>query len=346
MHLVIATREDPSLPLARLRARGQLTELRAADLRFTPAEAAEFFNRVMGLNLSDENITALETRTEGWIAGLQMAAISMQDITDAAGFIQSFTGSHRFVLDYLLEEVWQRQPVAIQAFLLRTSVLDRMFGSLCDTVVHDPAIPGQATLEYLERANLFVIPLDHERCWYRYHHLFGDLLHKRLGQSLTSGEINELHIRASEWYENNDMLLDAFRHATAAKDIERAVRLMESKKMLIHVRGAAAMVLSWLESLPMRFLAARPALLWKKAAMLLVMGVSAGVEEVLQATEAALDVSSVPGADLDETTRDLIGKIAAARANLAQPQFQADPILSMHAGPWNICTRIICPTGR
>ena len=222
MHLVIATREDPPLPLARLRARGQCTELRAADLRFTPAEAAEFLNRVMGLDLSDEDVAALEARTEGWIAGLQLAAISMRGHKDAAGFIQSFTGSHRFVMDYLLEEVLHQQSESIQAFLLRTSILDRMCGPLCDAVLLDPSIPGQATLEYLERANLFIVPQDNERRWYRYHHLFGDLLRKRLGQSLTPGGIAELQLHASEWYENNDLMLEAFRHAAAANDIERA----------------------------------------------------------------------------------------------------------------------------
>ena len=227
MHLVITTREDPQLPLARYRARGQLTELRAADLRFTPGEAAELLNQVTGLGLSVEDIAALETRTEGWIAGLQLAAISMQGHKDAAGFIQSFTGSHRFVMDYLLEEVLQQQSESIQTFLLHTSMLDRMCGPLCDAILLDPSVSGQATLEYLERSNLFIVPLDNERRWYRYHHLFGDLLRKRMEQKLTPEEIAHLHIHASEWYENNGMILEAFKHAAAANDIERAERLME-----------------------------------------------------------------------------------------------------------------------
>ena len=188
MHLVIATREDPHLPLARLRARGQLTELRAADLRFTPAEAAEFLNQVMGLNLSAEDIAALETRTEGWIAGLQLAALSMQGHQDTASFIKSFTGSHHFVLDYLVEEVLQQQPESVQTFLLRTSILDRLCGPLCDAVLGSPSASGQETLEYLERANLFIVPLDNERRWYRYHHLFADLLRQRLHQSASLRE--------------------------------------------------------------------------------------------------------------------------------------------------------------
>src|SRR5207253_4679762 len=182
MHLIIATPEDPQLPLARLRARGHLTELRATDLRFTPSEAAGFLNQGMGLNLSAEDIAALERRTEGWIAGLQLAAISLQGQQDATGFITSFTGSHHFVLDYLLEEVLGQQDTRLQTFLLRTSILDRMTGSLCDAVLLDPSASGQATLEYLEHANLFLVPLDNERRWYRYHHLFADLLRQRLQQ--------------------------------------------------------------------------------------------------------------------------------------------------------------------
>ena len=219
------------LPLARLRARGQLTELRAADLRFTPAEAAEFLNQVMGLNLSAEDIAALETRTEGWIAGLQLAALSMQGHQDTASFIQSFTGSHHFVLDYLLEEVLQQQSESVQTFLLRTSILDRLCGPLCDAVLRDTASgrrPGQETLEYLERANLFIVPLDNERRWYRYHHLFGDLLRQRLGQRLSPAEIAEYHLRASQWYEKNGDEAEAFHHAIAAGDFGRAAGLAES----------------------------------------------------------------------------------------------------------------------
>ena len=187
MHLVIATREDPALPLSRLRVRSQLSELRVADLRFTPAEAAEFLNQVMGLSLSAEEVAVLENRTEGWIAGLQLAALSMQGRTDTAAFIQAFTGSHHFVLDYLVEEVLDRQPENMQTFLLRTSILDRLCGPLCDAVRFGETpgsssenANGQETLEYLQRANLFLIPLDDERRWYRYHHLFADLLRRRL----------------------------------------------------------------------------------------------------------------------------------------------------------------------
>ena len=251
LHLVIATREDPALPLARLRARGQLTEVRGADLRFTPDEAAEFLRQVMGLDLSAEEVAALEARTEGWIAGLQLAAISLQGRADAAGFIASFAGSHHFVLDYLLEEVLGRQPEPVQAFLLRTSILDRLCGPLCDAVLLDASAPGQETLEYLERANLFIVPLDNERRWYRYHHLFADLLRQRRQQiEVSSGGVDEDHLRASEWYEANGLEIEAFEHAAAGHDVERAERLIEGRGMPLHFRGALVPILRWLESLP------------------------------------------------------------------------------------------------
>jgi LuxR family maltose regulon positive regulatory protein len=323
MHLVITTREDPSLPLARLRARGQLTELRTADLRFTSSEAAEFLNRVMGLNLPEEDVTALESRAEGWVAGLQLAAISMQGLADAASFIQSFTGSHRFVLDYLLEEVLHRQSVEVQAFLLRTSILERLCGSLCDAVLGSSS--GEKTLEYLERANLFIIPLDNERRWYRYHHLFGDLLRKRLQQGAFN--VAELHTRASSWYEDNGLEVEAFHHAAAANDVERAARLMENKEMPLHLRSVLLEVLTWLESLPATVLNAWPALWYKQAQLLLLNGQTTRAEEKLQATEAALATLFPPGTEADDQTRDLIGKIAAIRSNLGLAQNQAETIL-------------------
>ena len=323
MHLVIATREDPGLPLARLRVRGQMAELRAADLHFTTAEAAEFLNHGMGLNLSAEDIAALEARTEGWIAGLQMAAISMKGLTDTSGFIQSFTGSHRFVLDYLLEEVLQRQPVEIQTFLLHTSILDRLCGPLCDVVAGFSSASGQETLEYLERANLFIIPLDHERLWYRYHHLFADLLRQRLGQSVTPEEIARLHNRASEWYEDNALEIEAFHHAAAANDIERTERLMEGKGIPLHLRGALTIVLAWLDSLPQSVLDARPLLRVRSATIALMAGQTTGVQEKIQAAEKALEK-----AVLDVRTRDLIGQLACARAILAVTRYQAEEIIS------------------
>ena len=327
MHLVIATREDPSLPLARLRVRGQLTELRAADLRFTPAEAADFLNQVMGLNLSAEDIAALETRTEGWIAGLQLAAISMQGHPDAGSFIQSFTGSHHFVLDYLVEEVLGQQPESVQTFLLRTSILDRMCGPLCDAILLGPTVPGQATLEYLQRANLFIVPLDDERRWYRYHHLFAELLRQRLQQSTSSGDeksgVADYHIRASVWYEDNDLMIEAFQHATAANDIERAERLMAGGRMPLHFRNVSTTILNWLEALPTSVMDDRPWLWVRSATTALISGQVIGVEEKLNAAEAAI-AATLQGAEPDEKTRDLIGQIAAVRATLAYIRYQPE----------------------
>src|SRR6266516_263146 len=329
MHLVIATREDPQLPLARLRAGDQLTEVRVTDLRFTHSEAAGFLTQVMGLNLSAQDIAALETRTEGWIAGLQLAAISMQGQQDAAGFITSFTGSHHFVLDYLLEEVLGQQPERIQNFLLRTSILDRMTGPLCDAVLLDPSASGQETLDYLERANLFIVPLDNERHCYRSHHLFADLLRQRLHQSIASSpadaqsQVNELHIRASVWYEDQGLEIEAFHHAVAANDVERAERLIEGKGIPLHFRGAVTAILDWLESLPATVLNARPSLWVRYASLLLVNGQTTAVEERLQAAETALQ-----GTEPDDKTRNLVGQIAAARATLALTRYQVEPMLA------------------
>ena len=328
MRLVIATREDPALPLARLRVSGQLTELRVVDLRFTHSEAAEFLNRVMGLNLSEENIAALETRTEGWIAGLQLAAISMQGHQDADSFIKSFTGSDHFVMDYLVEEVLQQQSESIQTFLLRTSILDRLCGPLCDAVLLAPSASGQEALEYLERANLFIIPLDNERRWYRYHHLFADLLRQRLHQSASSPTGDEkdgvakFHIRASQWYEDNGLDIEAFHHAAAANDVERAERLIEGKGMPLHFRGAVTPVLNWLKSLPSSVLDDNPSLWTTYASVLLVTGQVTSVEPTLRSAETVLQ-----DAEPDEKNRDLIGRIAAIRATLAVALNQVETII-------------------
>ncbi|MCI0419080.1 MAG: LuxR C-terminal-related transcriptional regulator [Acidobacteria bacterium] len=328
MHLVIATREDPDLPLARLRVGSHLTELRVADLRFIPSEAAEFLNQVMSLNLSAEDIAALETRTEGWIAGLQLAAISMQGHQDATSFIKSFTGSHHFVMDYLVEEVLQQQSESVQTFLLRTSILDRMCSPLCDAVLLSPAASGQEALEYLEHANLFIVPLDNERRWYRYHHLFADLLRQRLRQSVASSTgdevrgVAELHRRASQWYEDHGLEIEAFHHAAAANDVERAERLIEGKGMPLHFRGAVTPVLNWLKSLPTTVLDDHPSLWTAYASVLLVTGQVTSVEQTLHSAETALQ-----DAETDDKTRDLIGRIAAIRATLAAALNQAPTII-------------------
>ncbi len=329
LHLVVAPRADPALPLARLRARGQLTELRDADLRFTPDEAAAFLNEAMHLDLSAEQIAALGARTEGWIAGLQLAAISLQGRSDAAGFIESFAGSNRFVLDYLLEEVLQRQPEAVQAFLLRTSILDRLCGPLCDAVLLDASVSGQETLEYLERANLFIVPLDNERRWYRYHHLFAELLRQRLPQSVTSSAgddgmgVAQLHGRASRWCEDHGLNMDAFQHAAAANDIERAERLVKQEAMPLYLLPVVTTVINWLDSLPKTVLDARPWLWVRSATSALMAGQTIGVEEKLQAAERAMRC-----ADLDDKTRDLIGQIAAVRATLALVRYQPETMIA------------------
>ena len=322
LHLVITTREDPSLSLARLRVQNQLTELRANDLRFTTAEAAEFLNQVMRLNLSTEHINALEARTEGWIAGLQLAALAMlamEGNDDTATFIKSFTGSHRFVLDYLIAEVLQQQSESIQTFLLRTSILDRLCGPLCDAVLASTSDSGQEILENLERANLFIVPLDNEQRWYRYHHLFAELLRQRLQRNASSGNeeerVADYHIRASQWYENNGFEFEAFQHAAVANDIERATRLMESRKIPLHDHYAVTTILKWLSSLPKAVMDANPLLWLRYGTMALVNVQTSDVERRLQAAETAL-ATSLKGAEPDERARTMIGQIAAARATL------------------------------
>jgi len=330
LRLVIATREDPNLPLARLRARGELCELRAADLRFTSEEAADFLGRAMGLELKAEEIAALDSRTEGWIAGLQLAALSMRGQQDIAGFIRSFTGSHRFVLDYLAEEVLLRESEDIQAFLLRTSVLDRLCGPLCDALMEGgPAVAasGQETLEYLERANIFIVPLDGERKWYRYHRLFAEILRQRLEQGGKAG-IAELQVKASRWYEENGNIIEAFRQAAAAGDIDRAERLIKDREMPLHFRDAVVAILDWLEFLPTSVFESRPSLRILFATTSLVAGRTVGVEEALASAESALwDRDGEPEAEPTAEARDLLGRIAAARATLAVTRYQSEEIL-------------------
>src|SRR2546422_6002725 len=224
MHLVIATREDPALPLARLRAGGHLTEVRAVDLRFTPSEAAAFLNQVMGLSLSAADIAALEDHTEGWIAGLQLAALSMQGHQDVPGFIRAFAGDHRYIVDYLVEEVLQRQPAPVRSFLLQTAILDRLSGPLCDAVTGQEK--GNVRLEALEHGNFFVVALDDTRHWYRYHHLFAEVLSAHL-LAEQPDQVATLHRRASAWYKQHGSVADAIRHALAAGDFGRSADLGE-----------------------------------------------------------------------------------------------------------------------
>jgi LuxR family maltose regulon positive regulatory protein len=289
MHLVITTREDPLLPLSRRRARDQLTELRAADLRVTSAEAAEFLNQVVGLDLSAEAITALETRTEGWITGLQLAAISLQGQADTARLIQSFTGSSRLVLDYLVEEVLNQQPETVQTFLLQTSILNRLTGTLCNALTGQDN--GDETLEMLERANLFIVPLDNERRWYRYHHLFSELLHRQLRQTQL-GRVPMLHHRASEWYQQNGFADDAIDHALHAEDFERAARLIEEMSEIVWGRGEHNKLGRWLDKLPADLILLKPQLCILHAWILFTNGQQEAAEQRLQATELALETNN------------------------------------------------------
>jgi len=286
MHLVITTREDPSLPIPRLRARNQLTELRAVDLRFTPVEAAEFLNQVMGLNLTVEEVNALEARTEGWIAGLQLAALSMKGQQDVHGFIQAFAGDHRYIVDYLVEEVLRRQPEPIRNFLLQTSILDRLNGSLCDAVTAQTG--SKSKLEQLQRGNLFLIPLDDKRDWYRYHHLFTDVLRMHLTME-QSELVPTLHHRASEWYEKNNFTADAIRHALAADDFERAANLIERAVPEARQNRQESTLLGWLKALPDEVIQHRPVLSVHYAGTLLQTGQLDDVEKRLQQAERWLD---------------------------------------------------------
>jgi LuxR family maltose regulon positive regulatory protein len=275
LHMVIVTRSDPPLPLARLRARGQTVELRAADLRFTEPEAAQFLNDVMGLRLDAASVAALEERTEGWAAGLQMAALSVRDRKDVVGFIEGFSGTNRYILDYLLEEVLASQPLEMQCFLLCTSILDRLTAPLCEAVLEVQKLEDwiidklsttfqpsnllncQPILEYLERANLFLMPLDDERQWYRYHHLFADLLRARLEQ-LYPGLAPQLHARAAAWYEQNDSILEAIQHASMAPDDEMVEGLIEQHYMEMVNRGEMSEVRFWMGRLSQDMIYRRP----------------------------------------------------------------------------------------
>ncbi|MGD2158780.1 MAG: hypothetical protein PVG32_18015, partial [Anaerolineales bacterium] len=247
MHLVIASREDPPLPLPQMRVRGQMVEIRQDDLRFSPDECADFLQGVMGLEISSEDVATLERRTEGWIAGLQLAALSMQGSSDQRAFVRSFAGDSRHVLDYLIEEVFERQPAEVQEFMLKTSILERLCAPLCDAVAERK--DSQDALFMLERANLFVVPLDQSREWYRYHRLFAELLRQRLR---TSGLYNEvqLHVRARQWYETNGFMIQAVHHALAANDWGEAGRVIGLAAPKIIQNGQLATLHGWIDALP------------------------------------------------------------------------------------------------
>jgi LuxR family maltose regulon positive regulatory protein len=329
MHVAIGTRADPPLPLARLRARHQLTELRAADLRFTSEETTAFLNRVMGLSLSTEQVAALEARTEGWIVGLQMAALSLQrrdreQLSGPVSIADSTAG--RYVLDYLADEVLSQQPEGIRAFLLQTSILDRLTGRLCDAVLGDQQIQSaglqgsQRVLEYLERSNLFVVPLDGRGEWYRYHHLFADLMRKRLERSCPD-LLPSLHQRASEWCEGEGLFSEAISHALAAVDHERAANLIESQVLWVFSLGEFGLAHRWLETLPDVLIRRSPVLCVARAWTLLWTPGDLA-EGLLEDAEAALAGSAYradsPNVANRATHRQVVSNIAVLRAILAR----------------------------
>ena len=317
--LVMTTREDPQLPLARLRGRGKLTELRASDLRFIDDEAYQFLNTSMGLSLSQDYVATLEERTEGWIVGLQLAALSMQNQADKITFINNFSGNHQYILDYLVEEVLQDQSERIQNFLLETSILERFCADLCDAITdHEDS---QEIISYLSRANLFLIPLDHERKWFRYHHLFRELLRQHLQTQLS--DISQLHQRASLWYEQQGYELDAFHHAAKANDIPHVMRLIEGDGMPMHFRGQGRVVQAWLKAQPKTVLDTYPQLWTSYASILLGQGKLDMAETKLHHAELALQ-----NVTEDIHTRDTIGRISAIRATRFAAQQNVEAIIS------------------
>jgi LuxR family transcriptional regulator, maltose regulon positive regulatory protein len=292
LHFVVSTRIDPPLPLVRLRARNQMTELDAADLTFTPEEAASFLNTVMGLDLSAEDVAVLEEHTEGWIAGLQLAALSMRHRKDVSSFIRSFSGSHRDVLDYLAEEVLERQPGQVREFLLETSIAEHLTGTLCDAITGHS--DGQEMLERLERENLFVVQLDEERRWYRYHHLFAEFLRGRLMRERPEST-GELHLRASGWYEGNGHLAEAIGHALSAPDHDLAARLIEKGVEGAVERGEGTTALRWLEALPTEAKRLRPRLFVEHAVALVITGRPDDAEPLLKEAERAAEADGEDG---------------------------------------------------
>jgi LuxR family maltose regulon positive regulatory protein len=317
MHLVISTRTDPPLPLARFRARGELLELRQADLRFTREEVGAFLDRVADLSLSPDDVDALTARTEGWVAGLQLAALSMQQRDDPSGFVRAFTGSHRFVIDYLAGEVFAQQGPDLQAFLLQTAILDRMTAPLCEAVcsgfaeTHSNRQDGQSTLEMLERENVFVVPLDDDRRWYRYHHLFRDMLRQRLLRTVEGPRVATLHLRASRWFEEEGFVVSAVDHAIAAADLSRATALIDDHAGRLWATGEQATLLRWLDTLPAEGLRARPQLCIIYALVLFAAGRSDESATFLDAAQQALDTPS------DREQISLRGVLDAARAFVA-----------------------------
>ncbi len=315
VHLVIASRADPPLPLAALRARGELLEVRAADLRFTSEEAASYLGDAMELKLAPSDVERLEARTEGWIAALQLAALSLQGRHDAAGFIAEFAGDDRFILDYLVGEVLDRQGADTRAFLLETSVLGRLTGPLCDAVTRRTG--GRAMLEHLERTNLFLVPLDDRRTWYRYHHLFADVLRSRLLDE-EGPRVAELHRRASDWYDAQGDDAASIGHALAGGHVDRAAERIEVAAPAMRRHRTEATLRGWLEALPDEVFRHRPVLALTLVGTRMASGDATSVEPLLQLVESALATSDPPAVvhDLEELER-LPAQVSVYRAGLA-----------------------------
>ncbi|MBW2623221.1 MAG: hypothetical protein JRD68_09975, partial [Deltaproteobacteria bacterium] len=317
MHLVIAGRTEPSLPLALLRSRGEIMEFGAGDLRFSEEEAGHFLNELMGLNLSADDVAALENRTEGWIAGLQLAALSMQGQQNPSAYIESFAGDDRNIMDYLIEEVLEKQPSDIQSFLMETSILDRVTGSLCDAVTGRNN--GQEMLEMLEQVNLFITSLDNKRKWFRYHRLFLDLLRHRLEQ-YEPEKITGLHHRAALWYESHNLYDEALGHGLASGDHEQLGRLLESSGEPVIMHGEVNLLLECLEALPDEMIRARPrlSLYYAWASLRGAHTRLADVEMRLIDAEMGLDGAEQAVAETDEPhVREILGQVAALRGALA-----------------------------
>jgi len=307
MHLVIATREDPPLPLSRLRARGQTVEIRQADLRFTPEETADFLRRVTQADLSSADVAALQQRTEGWIAGLQLAALSIRGHEDVQRLVQSFTGSHRYILDYLMDEVFQQQSADVQDFLLRTSILDRFTAALCDAVAERD--DSRQVLLALEQANLFIVPLDESRQWYRYHRLFADLLRHRSQMAGLQGLVPHLHRQASQWYEANGFPAEAVHHALAGSDWERAATLIQDLSSMMLKRGEVVTLLGWFQALPDEVVLANPRLCYEYSWPLILSDrIDAAEPYLARAEQVALENGITP----------LLGEIAIAKTHIAR----------------------------
>jgi LuxR family maltose regulon positive regulatory protein len=305
MHLVIATRADPPLPLAHFRGRGTLVEVGADDLRFTDEEAARLLKEMLGVSLTAEQVAALNAHTEGWVVGLKMAALSVRGQRDIQSFISGFTGSQRYVMDYLVEEVLKRQTGEVRDFLLKTSVVERMTASLCDFLTGGSR--SRDMLVELDRANMFLVPLDESRQWYRYHHLFGDLLRHQLAANRGADEVTRLHQQASQWYEDNRLPDDAIHHALATRDWERGMNLIAAESESRLKRGEWNTLLGWFQAIPDEMLRTRPRLYSQYSNVLVTAGQFQAAEDALKHLERTAQEDA-----------GLLGEVALFRAILSK----------------------------